>query len=608
VSPELTDSFALLDDSSASAADPRSRLYTGLVRVLACTRASDLGPMLERMQHELSLGLHAVGLFEYELGARMHGVLPDPPGLLPLAQILLYQQCRRMSASDVEQWLEERDDGAPAGVAAMRSVDEAGFAGALERIQAYIEGGDSYQVNYTVRIRFEAYGAPLALYRRLRARQPVPYGALVALPDGSAVLSLSPELFVRKAGADLIVRPMKGTAAASGNDEQDLRRAAELACDPKNRAENVMIVDLLRNDLGRVARVGSVRASQLFKVERYRSVLQMTSMVEAELHEGASLAEIFSALYPCGSITGAPKRRTMQIIDELESDPRGLYTGALGWFEGSKEGKASGDFCLSVPIRTLELQPQTGAIRHGKLGVGAGIVHDSQIVDELAECRLKARFLTGLESQFALFETMYATMRGCRNLNRHIERLRASASYFGFGFDEDAIRVALAQACAGLADTQAYRMRLVLEPDGSCHLQTAALAGLTTPVKLLLAPDHTRADDLFLRHKTTVRARYDAAWHAAEEVGAFDMLFVNERGELTEGGRSNLFLRLDGRWLTPSLGAGVLPGVMRSVLLADPAWSATECRLDLDDLRRAEHVVACNSLRGALAAQIVWPS
>ena len=602
------DCFALLDDCDASPDDPRSRLLTGFVGALACDHADDLPGMLADMEECLRHGRHAVGVFGYELGAQMHRI--PPHGMRgPLAQVLLFERCERLSSAQVLQWLDARKQDRPAGIAQVHaSVTDAQFEDAIARIHAYIEAGDTYQINYTYRLRFDAFGAPLDLYRRLRQRQPVPYGALLMLPDARAVLSLSPELFVRHTQGILTTRPMKGTAAASGDADIDTQRSAALAADPKNRAENLMIVDLLRNDLGRVAQFGSVHVPKLFSVERYSSVLQMTSTVEATLREDATLADVFDALYPCGSITGAPKRRTMQIIRDLEPDPRGIYTGAIGWFDAAAGDRRIGDFCLSVPIRTLTLQAEQGdGIRKGELGVGAGIVHDSKAKEEIAECRLKASFLTGLPNAFELLETMHATRsEGCRHLDRHLLRLRASADYFGFAYEEAAIRSALQSATDTLSNDAPHRVRLLLKQDGTLSIQTGLLAHIAQPVKLLIAQERTEAGDLFLRHKTTVRERYDDAWRAAEAQGAFDMLFCNERGDVTEGGRTNVFVKLDGRWYTPPLASGVLPGVMRAVLLADPTWAASERTLTLGDLRRAEEVVACNALRGALPAMLVW--
>jgi len=603
------DCFALLDDCDASQADPRSRLYSGHTGTLRCEDAAALPGVLDTMYDALRKGHHALGVFCYELGGQMHEIAPRE-GVQPLAQILLFENCEHLSSQQVDRWLADRDAGMPpAGVAHVRaSVSEEKFNDAIARIHRYIEAGDTYQINYTYRLHFDAFGAPLSLYRRLRARQPVPYGALICLPDGRAVLSLSPELFVRHVQGTVTARPMKGTAAATGDVQEDVMRASALAADPKNRAENLMIVDLLRNDLGRIAKFGTVRVPKMFSVDRYSSVLQMTSTVHAELGNDTTLPELFAALYPCGSITGAPKRRTMQIIRELESDPRGVYTGAIGWFEAPGDERSVGDFCLSVPIRTLVLQAlQHDGVRKCEMGVGAGIVHDSVASEEFAECRLKAGFLTGLTNDFELLETMHAThSNGCRHVDLHLRRLRASARYFGFAYDDDAVRTQLSDACATLAPDVPHRLRLALKQDGTCSIQTGPLAPLSTPVKILLADDATQSCDLFLRHKTTVRDRYDAAWRAAETQGAFDMLFCNERTEVTEGGRSSLFVKLDGCWYTPPLSAGVLPGVMRAVLLADPAWDAKERALTVGDLRRAQELVVCNALRGVLPATIVF--
>jgi para-aminobenzoate synthetase/4-amino-4-deoxychorismate lyase len=602
--------FALLDDRDAGDLSPRSRLYSGYLGRLVCKDAAALPRMLDDMQQELEQGRYAIALFSYELGADMQGI-GESRATAAVSQILLFRQCAYLSETQVSAWLQERSQAPrPAGVFNVQAnVSQTEFTDAIERIRAYIEAGDTYQVNYTYRLRFNTYGSVFDLYRMLRQRQPVPYGAFIGLPDGQTVLSLSPELFVRHEAGVLTARPMKGTAAASADRQQNATSAIALAADPKNRAENLMIVDLLRNDLGRVAEVGSVQVPQLFEVTQYSSVLQMTSTVRAQIRNGVRLNDVFAALYPCGSITGAPKHRTMQIIRELEPAPRGYYTGAIGWFDAST-AHAIGDFCLSVPIRTLVLQaPTDDGLRAGEMGVGAGIVHDSRADEEYEECQLKARFLTGLRHDFELFETMHATREhGCRHLNRHLLRLRSSAAFFGFPFDEVKITATLQDVCSGFPATVPHRLRLALAADGNCMLQHAPLAALTEPVKLLLAQQPVALDLLFLQHKSTVRADYDNAWRTAESQAAFDMLFCNRQGEVTEGGRSNVFVKLGGRWFTPPLVSGVLPGVMRSVVLDDPQWNAVEKRLTLDDLRSAEEIVICNALRGALRAEIVWGS
>ncbi|MFP4889737.1 aminodeoxychorismate synthase component I [Paraburkholderia sp. EG304] len=618
--------FALLDDCGATAARPSSRLYTGFVRERLCTEAAQLEAVCDSVAADTRNGLHAVVLADYEFGRTLVGIDKLRPtetqrGNATL-RFLLFERCAKLSRDEVDAWLMTRDNGAPepsvAGTANVReSVDRAEFDASIDAIHAALRAGDSYQVNYTYRLGFDVFGSPLALYRRLRARQPVSFGALIALPDDAWVLSCSPELFVEKHGPTLRARPMKGTAPRSQDPAIDRGNAEFLATDLKNRAENVMIVDLLRNDLSRVARIGSVNVPALFTVEPYASVWQMTSTVEATLLDGTSFATILRALFPCGSITGAPKHRTMQLIDELESTPRGLYTGAIGWLDAPGDDHDCGDFCMSVAIRTLTLTGSaaqaggTDGLR-GSMGIGAGIVLDSVAADEHEECRLKARFLTGAEPGFELFETMYATREdGVRHLERHVRRLSSSAATLGFGFDEARIREEISARCAALPAQTPHRMRLALSKTGATQITAAILTPLADAiVGVLLGPEAqfapTQAADPLLRHKTTRRADYDRGWREAEAKGAFDMLFFNERGELTEGGRSNVFVKLAGRWWTPPLASGVLPGVMRSVLLDGASdLQAGEKVLTQEDVLNAEALLVCNALRGAIPARVV---
>ncbi|MBR8508616.1 chorismate-binding protein [Burkholderia cenocepacia] len=626
-------SFALLDDCDSTASARSSRLYSGFVRERMCTDPAQLDAIDAALAQDLRDGLHAVVVGDYAFGRNLQRA---QPGHAPL-RFLLYARCERLSRDEVDAWLAQQDGGGPPSIAGVahvaKSVSRDAFDAAIGAVHDALRAGDSYQVNYTYRLNFDVFGTPLALYRRLRARQPVRYGALIALPGGAWVVSCSPELFVEKQGDVLRARPMKGTAPRSADPREDAAAAAFLASDPKNRAENVMIVDLLRNDVSRIARTGTVKVPALFSVEPYASVWQMTSTVEAGWRDGTTFAQMLRALFPCGSITGAPKYKTMELIDAIESTPRGLYTGAIGWLDAPKDeaGQAGaaasggvagcGDFCLSVAIRTLTLDAvdvdsngtdgtgtATVGRRRGTMGVGAGIVLDSVAADEYAECELKARFLTDADPGFQLFETTAATRAdGIHHLDRHLARLQRSADAFGFRFDADSLHSEIDARCAALDGDGPYRMKLALAKDGTFDITAAPLKPLPAgPVGVLLAAAHgfapTRASDALLLHKTTRRAEYDRAWQAAEALGGFDMLFVNERGEVTEGGRSNLFVKLDGQWVTPPLASGVLPGVMRGVLLDDPAFGAVERVVTRDDLARAQGLLLTNALRGALDA------
>ena len=403
--------FALLDDRDASAARPTSRLYTGFVREHRCTDPATLDATWGLAERDLRAGLHAVVLADYEWGAKLlragHRALPQ--GDASSLRLLMFERLALLSKAEVDAWLQQRDGGratpSPAGVTGLRaSVDPAAFRRSIARIHEVIGAGETYQVNYTYRLDGQAHGSPVALYRRLRARQPVPYGAFIALPPEPRgggvrhVLSCSPELFLRHDGGVLTARPMKGTAPRSRAPESDSEMARWLAEDAKNRAENLMIVDLLRNDLGRIARVGTVRVPDLFTIESHPTVFQMTSTVQAQLAHELSFADLLRATFPCGSITGAPKHHTMELIAELESTPRGLYTGAIGWIAAPRDGARCGDFCLSVAIRTLTLGEAVSGPAPARLGIGAGIVIDSDADAEFEECLLKARFVTGADS------------------------------------------------------------------------------------------------------------------------------------------------------------------------------------------------------------------
>lgn len=617
----MTDCYALLDDRDASAADPRSRLYTGWLHEHRCTDPASLDACWAAAAADLRAGRHLVLLADYEWGARLleagHRHLGADGGAL---RLLVFERLRRLSRDEVHAWLTElegRTEPAPAGTMALQpSVDRDGFHHAIDRIHEAIRAGETYQVNYTYRLTGLAHGSPVALYRRLRAHQPVAYGALIALPTEPGappeaarhVLSCSPELFLRHDAGLLTARPMKGTASRIAGAEADSETARHLSLDTKNRAENLMIVDLLRNDLGRLAQVGTVKVPQLFDIEPYTTVFQMTSTVQARVRPEVGLPELLRAVFPCGSITGAPKHHTMALIAGLETTPRGLYCGAIGWLDAPPAGARLGDFCLSVAIRTLTLGAETDqGTRPARLGVGAGIVLDSVARDEYEECRLKARFVTRLDPGFALFETLLARRdRGARHLERHLARLGHSATTLGFAFDHAAARAAVAAAVAALPADTDCRLKLELAHDGHLATRHAPLTPLHDgPVRLLIAPRPLAASSPLAAHKTTDRAHYDAGIREAEAQGAFDMLFFDRHGRLAEGGRSNVFALIDGRWWTPPVADGALPGVMRAVLLDDPQRPTGERSLTLDDLWRAEALLVCNALRGALPARLV---
>ena len=498
----------------------------------------------------------------------------------------------------------------PSGILDLHdSIHRQRFIEDIAQIHQWIEAGDTYQINHSYRIYGKAYGSPLALYSHLRTRQPGRYGAFIEDGD-DIVLSQSPELFIRRTNNLLTAKPMKGTA-----DAQSVR-ASELASDPKNRAENVMIVDLLRNDLGRIAEVGSVTVPQLFEVKQHGQVLQMTSTVQAKSLSNIRIKDVLRAVFPCGSVTGAPKKRSMEIIQALEDQPRGWYCGSLGWFD------PNGDFAMSVPIRTLQMdqRPQCNSPSF-VLGVGAGITMASDANTEYQECQLKAAFLTSLPSGVGIFETIRfdpgSDPTRIANWSKHLERLSSSARDLGIQFDYDALLKMVQAATIDLAHDRIHRVRIDLSATGQLALSHSVIEMLPGPVQLfwaheILQGDYTpqqltmQSHHPLLRHKVSERVIYDAAWHKAVELGGFDALFVNEHGHVTEGGRTSVLIREDvnGPWLTPPLSAGVLPGVMRSVILADPSMNAREANLTIDQVINANEIMLCNALRGMIPAHL----
>jgi para-aminobenzoate synthetase / 4-amino-4-deoxychorismate lyase len=583
--------YALLDDCDATAERRSSRLYTDFVREHVCVEPH----ALERVCADIEHDLHAVVVADYEFGRNLQFGSVGSVGLggEHAFRVLMFRSCSKMSRDEVSAWLNQDEADEVAGIANIQpSVTREEFDKAIADVKQALIEGESYQINYTYRLNFDVFGTPAALYRRLRERQAVRYGALIAMPDGRSIVSCSPELFIEKHGDVLRAKPMKGTAPRDSNPQA-------LHDDPKNRAENVMIVDLLRNDMSRVAVTGSVHVPSLFEVEPYASVWQMTSTVEARVDASVPFAQIVRALFPCGSITGAPKYRTMQLIDEIESTPRGIYTGAIGWLD------ADGDFCLSVAIRTLVID---AVQKHGEMGIGAGIVLDSIAANEYDECLLKASFLTGMNPGFELFETCFATHdEGVRHYARHVTRLKASAACLGFKLDSNELETQIKACCAAFDADRSYRLRIALDKAGQLKITSAPLAPLQAQtVDVLLASDYGFAPqssrDALLKHKTTRREDYDRAWKEAETHGAFDMLFTNERGEVTEGGRSSVFVKLGNTWFTPPIDAGVLPGVMRAVLMEE--LHAVERTLTLDDLCNAQDMLISNALRGAVKARL----
>ncbi|WP_108469129.1 bifunctional chorismate-binding protein/class IV aminotransferase [Polynucleobacter difficilis] len=602
----------LLDDVESGATMPSSRLYQEPLAHWAAFTAAEMDACFEAIQSALKAGQHVVCLVAYEYGQVIHRLPVHPASsspaapVIPLMQAWAFHQPKLLAKAEVDAWLEIqvaqlKDDARVSGVASCtESITQAQFEADVERIQEWIRCGDTYQINHTYRINGEIYGGPLALYARLRARQPGRFGAFIQEGD-TTILSQSPELFVERDGDCLRAMPMKGTASAQTESPE------QLASDPKNRAENIMIVDLLRNDLSRVALPGSVTVPTLFHVAQHGNVLQMTSTVEATAKPDLSLRTLLDAVFPCGSVTGAPKKRSMEIIQELESTPRGYYCGALGWLD------PNGDFAFSVPIRTLTLEGNGDTLQTKfTLGIGAGITIDSNPKLEWQECQIKSAFITEMPTELGLFETIRVEDKKPLRLAAHLKRLQHSASALRIPFVAARVIEAAEQACLAIPSSLPHRLRVDLLSDGSVRAVTHALEPTANEVTIFWAsqvlPDANQAimqsSNLLLGHKVNQRTLYDLAWKNAVALGGFDAVFLNEAGFVTEGGRSSIFIQPKGsnQWLTPPLSAGVLPGVMRQSLLDDPQWNARQAMFTAADLAGADRILVCNALRGAVPA------
>ena len=592
--------FVLLDDARTDHASA-ARLYTDPVRCLSAHTAGELDLLLEELKRASHEGLHAAGYFAYEAGLalepRLRPLLEDL-GPMRLAWFGLFEHHDVMTPERVPDWLAAQGGAGeaylgPAGPAML----QADYATRFAQVHDGIASGDIYQANLTFQNHAAISGHPLALYRALRAGSAAGYGGVVF--DGADwLLSLSPELFFSLREGEITARPMKGTAPRHRDPQRDAEAARALETSEKDRAENLMIVDLLRNDLSRVAVPGSVKVTDLFRIESYPTVHQMTSTVRAGIAPGLDALDVVRAIFPCGSITGAPKIRAMEMLQAIEAEPRGIYCGSIGRIDPHRDD-APGDAAFNVAIRTLHL---AGDAQKVSLGLGSGVVADSGSNDEWRECLVKGAFLKAATRNFDLVETMgFDPALGIGRLEMHLERMKASAAALGFSFDRHAVRNALNHA--GFYLDAPTRIRLLLAPSGDTAIEMRpAPERPSEPLGVVIRPMALAASDLRLRHKTTDRDCYDRPRREArEQFGAHEVLFTDSDGALTEGSFTSLFVEREGRLLTPPLAHGLLPGVLRRELIEQ--GRAAEAVLRPEDL--ADGFWLGNSLRGLMRARLI---
>ena len=581
--------------ASVDAAEGTTLLFRDPQATLTASTAEDLPGLLVTLETALQRGLYVAGYLTYEAACMLEGTRPRAVAPGPLAWFGVYAAPERMEARASAEPMPPHSQ-ANLPLCFNLETERESYFHRVAEAQRWIAAGDTYQVNLTTAVTSRFRGDVPTLYAALSREQPTAFSALLHPKAGRHVLSFSPELLFRvTTDGQITVRPMKGTAAP--DDGEAGGGAAWLQRDEKNRAEHVMIVDLLRNDLNRVATAGSVQVDPIFAVERHGTVLQMTSTIRGQLRPGVALGEILRALLPAGSMTGAPKHRTVEILAGLEEQPRGIYSGAIGF--AAPDGTA----VFSVPIRTVTLDDT-----HLRMGVGGGIVADSHAEEELAECWLKCAFLQRAAVPFDLVETFrwdgvtaqtvdagtaYAALaRG--SADDHLERLAISADRLGFCFSGATIRDALGELALSLPEP--HRIRMLLERNGEVRFEISPLDLWPDVVAMRVSPEIVWSGDPFLQHKTSHRPIYNRELARARSDGFADALFLNERGELAEGAISSVLLLLDGAWVTPPLGTGLLPGVARARLLR--TGQVTERLLSEADVRRASAVVAANGVRG----------
>lgn len=566
------------------------KVFKRPIRIISCNKTKEVENYLKEIDLELKNGHYLAGFISYEAGYAFENKLKSKPSYpFPLIWFGVFDEVKEIKKvpSKKEKYKIKNF---------FLNMPQNEYSDSIHKIKRSIERGDTYQVNYTMKYKFNFSGSAYKLYQDLRERQPVSYSAFIKSKDFQ-ILSFSPELFFDKSGEKITVKPMKGTIARGRNLAEDEKNKIFLSNDKKNQSENIMIVDLLRNDLGRISKTGSIKVKKLYEVEKYQTLFQMTSTIEGKLSKQTSFHDIFKALFPSGSVTGAPKIRTMQIIRSLEKEPRKVYTGAIGYI--SPNGRAK----FNVSIRTILIEG-----KKAEMGIGSGIVYDSDPDKEYEECKLKANFLITPLPLFQLIETILWTAKDGYFLEKlHLERLKNSANYFNFQFDEKLIRNRLNLIKNKFDHNRKYRIRLLLSKDGKIKILSSPLEYLEQEVTVIISDKKTDSNNTSLFHKTTNRNLYDNELKRYRKLGYFDVIFTNEKDEITEGAISNIFIKKDGKYYTPPVICGLLDGVFRRHLINNNGYKIIEKVLYADDLKEADEILLTNSVRGILKAEITQP-
>ena len=602
--------YALLDDSKSSKSQSKNLLFTNPQYEIIARSEDELADALDEIERYKKQGLYLCGYLSYEAGYYFIDKViervvnktntkktpePEPPKQ-PLLYFIAFKDIHRADRDEVEACFNRSKPYPESNLCLydmQLNVEKPDYLKAISKIKEYISAGDTYQINYTLKYKFKLQGTPASLYKALRKNQPVEFGALLHFPE-SKIVSLSPELFIKKGGNTLTSKPMKGTAKRGKTKVEDTAIVEFLKQDSKTLSENVMIVDLIRNDFGRICKTGTVKVKNLFQVQTFKTLHQMISTVKGTLDKEHSFKDLLHALFPCGSITGAPKIRTMEIINELEKEPRGIYTGAIGYL------MPDDDFYFNVPIRTITIDKKNQC----EMGIGSGIIYESNAEAEYEECLLKADFLTSLNKDFYLIESfrLDADKEKFVNIEQHLKRLSHSAQSFGFNLNIEGIKEEL-NTIKNKLKNGLYKIRLTAHQNGEININHSLVTNDPNQTKkVTINKDKVDRWSIFQHHKTSRREHYDQAYNKAEKNGFYDVIFFNEDAQLVEASRHNIFLKKDGEYFTPPLAAGALNGIERQSFMLK--HHAREIILTKNDLLNADEILLTNSVRGVVNVHI----
>ena len=584
--------FVLLETNRFDKDNHRSFLFSNPAKIISCDKLSDVKNTLCEIEDYILKGYYAAGFISYEAGFSFEENLKElraDPGF-PLLLFGIYKKPEIIEHKEKMTLLRHKDS--PYSIKNLRpNISKKKYISDIEKIKDFIRRGETYQVNYTFKYKFDFKGSAHSLYEELKKKQSVSYSSFIST-DRFSIASLSPELFFRKHKDRIEVKPMKGTIDRGKDLGEDREHIEELGHSLKNRSENLMIVDLLRNDLGRISKPGTVSTKKLFEVERYETLFQMISIVKAILKKRVSIYSLLKAIFPSGSVTGAPKISTMKIINCLEKEPRRVYTGGIGFFA------PDGDSVFNVAIRTVLIDRKNNA---GEIGIGSGIVYDSDPHKEFDECKLKADFIIKKKNDFKFIETMlWRSGKGYFLLNTHLDRLLSSAEYFSVRYDKKGILEELGDLEKRFDRGFDYRVRLLFDGSGRMQPSFAKINGRAEITRARFSEKKIQNNNVFLYHKTTNRDLYDEEHKKWRRKGYFDIIFTNKKGEVTEGAISNILIKKGSIYYTPPVHCGLLNGVFRRHLLESGGIPVKEKVLRREDVLSADEVFMMNSVRGMI--------